>query len=81
MNCTGTPVHTDPEMTDAFNVLFVGHKWWVVLPKDIYELEHELTCDQKCSDIVKLGGENPKGEQDKDITNIIWLKHILPQIR
>ena len=51
------------------------------MPKDIYEIENEMRCDEKCSYIPKLEGDNPKGEVDKDIMNIIWFKHILPQIR
>ena len=37
---TGTPLHADPGFTDAFNTIFAGHKWWVALPKDIYENEY-----------------------------------------
>ena len=51
------------------------------MPKDIYEIENEMRCDEKCSHIPELVGDNPKGEMDKDIMNIIWFKHILPQIR
>ena len=78
---TGTPLHADPGFTDAFNTIFAGHKWWVFLPKDIYELENEMRCDVKCSNIPKLVGDNPKGELDKDMMNILWFRHILPQIR
>ena len=78
---TGTPLHADTGFTDAFNTIFTGHKWWIFLPKDIYELEKEMICDVKCSNIPKLVGDNPNGELDKDIMNINWFKHILPQIR
>ena len=47
-------MHIDPEVTDAFNALFSGHKWWVHLPKDVYEFNEELTCDPSCSDFVKF---------------------------
>ena len=50
---SGTPVHTDPIATDAFNALFDGHKWWVYFPKDLYEFDEELDCDASCSDLVK----------------------------
>ena len=42
---TGTLLHVDPQGTDAFNAVLVGHKWWVVLPKDIYEFDNELSCE------------------------------------
>ena len=80
----GTPMHLDPAVTDAFNALFVGHKWWVVLPKDLYEFEKEFTCDKECSDMPKhTFGANghPSEDPDPDIANIIWYKHILPQLR
>ena len=79
---TGTPIHTDPDATDAFNALFVGHKRWVALPKDLYEFETELSCDSNCSYFDNRGtvydGSN---RDDKDKTNILWFKSILPQIR
>lgn len=78
---SGTLLHVDPAGTDAFNALFVGHKWWVVLPKDIYEFDDELSCDEKCSDVVTNEQENTQSEVDLDVSNVIWLKHILPQIR
>ena len=78
---TGTLLHVDPEGTDAFNAVLVGHKWWVLLPKDIYEFDNELSCDEKCSDVAKIGRENLQSEFDLDVSNLIWLKHILPQIR
>ena len=78
---SGTLLHVDPKGTDAFNALFVGHKWWVVLPKDIYEFDDELSCDEKCSDVATNGQENTQSEVDLDVSIVIWLKHILPQIR
>ena len=43
-------MHIDPELTDAFNALISGEKWWVSLPKDLYEFRDELTCDPQCSE-------------------------------
>ena len=77
-------MHLDPYVTDAFNALFVGHKWWVVLPKDLYEFDKEFTCDINCSEIPKLrrGTNTHLGNPpDSDIKNIMWYKHILPQLR
>ena len=77
-------MHLDPSVTDAFNALFVGHKWWVVLPKDLYEFHKEFTCDINCSEIPKLrrGTNTHLGNPpDSDIKNIMWYKHILPQLR
>ena len=77
-------MHLDPAVTDAFNALFLGHKWWVVLPKDLYEFEQEFTCDKECSDVPKyaFGADGRSSEnEDKDIQNILWYKHILPQLR
>ena len=77
-------MHLDPSVTDAFNALFLGHKWWVVLPKDLYEFDEEFTCDDECSDVPKTTQgleERSTEEPDTDIKNIIWYKHILPQLR
>ena len=64
-------MHIDPWLTDAFNALIIGEKWWVSLPKDLYEFKDEFMCDSLCSDVPenfhhRLGG---------------WFIHILPQIR
>ena len=64
-------MHTDPEFTDAFNALISGEKWWVSLPKDLYEFEDEFTCDQQCSDPL----ENFHSQTG------IWFIHIMPQLR
>ena len=34
-------MHVDPEYTDAFNALISGEKWWVSLPKDLYEFKND----------------------------------------
>ena len=64
-------MHIDPLLTDAFNALISGEKWWVSLPKDLYEFRDEFKCDSLCSDVPnnfhKLIG--------------VWFVHILPQIR
>ena len=63
-------MHIDPEYTDAFNALIRGEKWWVSLPKDLYEFNDEFTCESQCS--VGLN----------EFSNIsIWYSHMLPQIR
>ena len=77
-------MHIDPISTDAFNALFRGHKWWVYLPKDVYEFEDKLTCDAKCSDFDQY--RHMQDHELKDVLNLdykheFWLQHILPQIR
>ena len=37
-------MHIDPEWSDAFNALIMGEKWWVSLPKDLYEFKDEFSC-------------------------------------
>ena len=64
-------MHTDPEITDAFNALISGQKWWVSLPKDLYEFEDHFTCDPQCSDPF----DNFHRQTGA------WFIHILPQIR
>jgi hypothetical protein len=38
-------MHNDPDVTDAYNGLISGHKWWLYLPKDFYEFSDEWMCD------------------------------------
>ena len=64
-------MHIDPEYTDAFNALISGEKWWVSLPKDLYEFNDEFTCIRQCSDDLK-NFQSKIG---------IWFSHMLPQIR
>ena len=64
-------MHIDPEYTDAFNALIQGEKWWVSLPKDLYEFNDEFKCDRQCS--VDLNNFQ------SDIG--VWYNHILPQMR
>ena len=69
-------MHVDPDSTDAFNALFLGHKWWVYLPPDVYEFNEELSCDEKCSEIT-----GSTRQHVADQLNGLWFEHILPQIR
>ena len=69
----GTGLHIDPLYTDAFNALISGKKWWVSMPKDLYEFPVEFTCIESCSN-------------SKDTINFhndvrLWYSHILPQLR
>ena len=64
-------MHIDPLLTDAFNALLSGAKWWVSLPKDLYEFKDELTCDNLCSD-VPYNFQSLVG---------VWFIHIMPKIR
>ena len=67
----GTRMHIDPDLTDAFNALIKGEKWWVSLPKDLYEFRDKFDCDLSCSDPAK----------NFYMESGVWFKHILPQIR
>ena len=58
-------------LTDAFNALISGGKWWVSLPKDLYEFKDEFMCDSLCSDVPN--------NFHRQIG--VWFIHILPQIR
>ena len=64
-------MHVDPSHTDAFNGLIAGEKWWVSMPKDLYEFPDELTCSKSCSDNVK-NFHHSVG---------LWYMHVLPQLR
>ena len=63
-------MHIDPDWTDAFNALIRGEKWWVTLPKDLYEFKDEFLCDPTCSD--QLSYFQQIGA---------WFTHIMPQMR
>ena len=64
-------MHIDPDFTDAFNALISGKKWWVSLPKDLYEFRDDFTCDPQCSE--------PFDNFHRQTG--VWFIHILPQIR
>ena len=64
-------MHIDPDITDAFNGLISGKKWWVSLPKDLYEFRDEFTCDPQCSE--------PFDNFHRQTG--VWFIHIMPQIR
>ena len=66
---TGTKCHQDPDMTDAWNALIKGHKYWVVFPKDMYV--EEFNCNPECSD--------EPGEAH--VFSLPWYKNVLPQLR
>jgi hypothetical protein len=64
-------MHIDPSVTDAYNGLIYGHKWWVYLSKDYYEFKDEWSCDPACSD-----------DDTKDIyLSEAWYHTIYPQMR
>ena len=68
---SGTNMHIDPSVTDAYNGLISGHKWWIYLPKDLYEFMDEYSCDESCSD-----------PETRGIFSIeAWYHTIYPQIR
>ena len=67
----GSTMHVDPAFTDAFNALIRGKKWWVALPKDLYEFKEDLDCLESCSD--------PPINYFHSIG--VWYLHVLPQIR
>ena len=64
-------MHVDPEHTDAFNALIEGEKWWITMPKDLYEFKEEFSCLDTCS-------VRPNNYYR---TTGVWNIHILPQIR
>ena len=69
-------MHIDPLTTDAFNALFRGHKWWVIIPHNFYEFDDQLSCHEHCSDF-----EEHPNTLDSNQKNEMWFKHILPQLR
>ena len=71
----GSHMHVDPEDTDAFNALIQGEKWWVSLPKDMYEFKDEYSCEKFCSEDLKKGVKNFQN------TVGLWYIHMLPQLR
>ena len=67
----GTEIHIDPCVTDAYNGLISGHKWWTYLPKDVLEFMKELKCDLTCSDT----------DGDSVFLTETWYHTIYPQLR
>jgi hypothetical protein len=67
----GTDLHVDPDVTDAWNAVLYGSKWWAYLPKDYYETKDEWLCDLTCSDYV---------ENDTKMA-AYWFYNMLPQLR
>jgi hypothetical protein len=58
-------------VTDAWNGIVVGTKWWAYLPKDFYEADDEWTCDPECSPV-----------EENDLHNAaLWIYNMLPQLR
>ena len=68
----GSGMHADPLYTDAFNGLLQGKKWWVSMPRDLYEFPEEYSCLKHCSDGHSINYLN-------DVR--LWYLHILPQLR
>ena len=67
-------MHVDPLYTDAYNGLIKGKKWWVSMPKDLYEFHDEFTCRKSCS-------EN-ESDSINYLTDVeLWYSHMLPQLR
>lgn len=64
-------MHMDPLVTDAYNGLMSGHKWWTYLPKDFYEFMDELSCDKECSEAAVDGVHYTES----------WYNTIYPQLR
>ena len=67
-------MHIDPHYTDAFNGLLQGKKWWVSMPKDLYEFSDEMTCLEICS-ANENDAINPYNQMK------LWMSHMLPQLR
>ena len=66
-------MHIDPLYTDAFNALIKGYKWWVSMPKDLYEFSDEFTCSKTCSQ--RIASINYHNEVK------LWFLHMMPQLR
>merc|ERR1712110_827274 len=43
------------------------------------EFADKYSCDEKCSDFPP--GSTVPEKSDKDISNLLWIKHMLPQLR
>jgi hypothetical protein len=39
---SGTDLHVDPDVTDAWNGVLTGSKWWAYVPNDLYDFKEEL---------------------------------------
>ena len=74
LHLLGTGMHIDPLHTDAFNGLLKGEKWWIAMPKDLYEFSNDLSCLESCSD-----NNNDSINYFMNIKQ--WYYHMLPQLR
>lgn len=70
---TGTYAHSDPYLTDAWNALVAGSKYWVFFIRDYDPSMWRLRCDSRCS-------KTPNDEVEEAFA-LPWYVHVLPQLR